>query len=204
MATAVADIYHQEKRLEKALEKKLPNFGKDQKAVKSFLDQLFIEELSPAKLNKYIFTLSVLKRMSKFDFIYACEDDIKNLVNSMEKSEKRAWTKHRYRVILKRFLHYLGKEPDWLKAGNGRSRDVLPEEIFSEDEVKRLAEAAYTNRDRAFVLSLYESGCRIGEFLPLKLKHVNFDKRGAVLRVNGKTGPRRIRIVFSVISYRNG
>jgi integrase len=125
------------------------------------------------------------------------EEDIKGLVAKIEKSDKSDWTKHGYRVILKRFLRYFGKEPSWLKAGKRTIRDILPEEVLTEDDIKGIAGTAYTARDKSFVLYLYESGCRIGEFLPLRLKHVNFDKHGAVLWVNGKTGPRRIRLVFS-------
>jgi hypothetical protein len=97
-------------------------------------------------------------------------------------------------------LRHLGKEPKWLKSSNGISSKVLPEEILSEDEIKKMGNASYTDRDRAFVLSLYESGCRIGEFLPLRFKHLNFDKHGVVIRVTGKTGSRRIRLVFSTLS----
>lgn len=41
------------------------------------------------------------------------------------------------------------------------------------------------------------AACRIGEFLPFKLKHISFDKYGTLLRVKGKTGDRRIRLVAS-------
>jgi hypothetical protein len=46
MSTAVADIHHQDKRLEKALGKRLPEFGDDREAVKEFLAQLILEGLS--------------------------------------------------------------------------------------------------------------------------------------------------------------
>jgi integrase len=45
---------------------------------------------------------------------------------------------------------------------------------------------------------LYESGCRIGEILTLRIKNVLFDENGAVLLVDGKTGQRRVRIIASV------
>jgi predicted amidophosphoribosyltransferase len=44
---------------------------------------------------------------------------------------------------------------------------------------------------------LYESGCRIGELLTLKIKNVSFDDYGAILIVSGKTGSRRVRIISS-------
>ena len=57
---------------------------------------------------------------------------------------------------------------------------MLPEELLTEEEVKRLAEAAENPRDRDFILTLYESGCRVGELISLRLKHVQFDNYGAV------------------------
>jgi ribosomal protein L40E len=60
-----------------------------------------------------------------------------------------------------------------------------------------MAEVARTPRDRALILVLYESGCRIGEMLSLKLRNVQFDDYGAVLTVSGKTGMRRVRVIAS-------
>jgi integrase len=41
-------------------------------------------------------------------------------------------------------------------------------------------------------------GVRIGEVGTLKLKNVKFDEYEAVILANGKTGPRRVRAVWSV------
>jgi integrase len=201
MSTATdVDIHYQKKRLESAFEKGFSGFGKDQDIVESFLIELKVEGLSAARINKYISILSALKKLFQDDFRHATENDIKKLVLKIESCEKSGWTKTDYKVGLKRFLRHLGKEPKWLKSSNGNSSKVLPEEILSEDEIKKMGNASYTDRDRAFVLSLYESGCRIGEFLPLRFKHLNFDKHGVVIRVTGKTGSRRIRLVFSTLS----
>jgi integrase/recombinase XerD len=61
-----------------------------------------------------------------------------------------------------------------------------------------MIENATNLRDKAFISTLYESGCRIGELLPIKLRSVVFDEYGAVLIVDGKTGMRRIRLISSV------
>ncbi len=98
-------------------------------------------------------------------------------------------------------MRWLGKGEtvDWMKIKQPKN-STLPEEVLIEDEIKRMVEAAITTRDKAFVLALYESGARIGEFLPLKLKHVNFDRHGAVFRVTGKTGDHSIRLVASALA----
>jgi integrase len=88
------------------------------------------------------------------------------------------------------------EEVKWIKPANvGRVK--LPEELLTEEEVMRMVSAADHVRDKAFILVLYESGCRIGELLTMQVKHVQFDTYGAVLHVDGKTGPRRVRIILS-------
>jgi len=67
-------------------------------------------------------------------------------------------------------------------------------EILTKDEVLSLVDACDTQRDRALIFTLYESGCRASEIVGLRVRDVVFDKYGAVLRVNGKTGERRVRI----------
>jgi integrase len=42
------------------------------------------------------------------------------------------------------------------------------------------------------------SGVRIGELLSLNIGHVQFDRYGAVVIVNGKAGMRRFRLISSV------
>ncbi len=74
---------------------------------------------------------------------------------------------------------------------------LLPEALLSIEDIKKLAGATENHRDRAFILLHYESGCRIGETLSLRIRNVAFDQHGAVLRVDGKTGPRRIRVIAS-------
>jgi integrase len=86
----------------------------------------------------------------------------------------------------------------WIKISMKLNASKLPEELLSEDEVKRMIEAADHPRDKAIIAVLYDTGTRIGEMGSLKLKHVVFDQYGAILTVSGKTGMRRVRIIFSV------
>ena len=56
-----------------------------------------------------------------------------------------------------------------------------------------MAEAAPNLRDRAFILSLYESGARIGEWLSLTVGSVSSSEYGYVVHIpHGKTGARRV------------
>lgn len=61
-----------------------------------------------------------------------------------------------------------------------------------------MIKACHNVRDKAIISVLYESSVRVGEFLGIKIKNVQFDKYGAVIVVHGKIGWKRIRLVSSV------
>lgn len=78
-------------------------------------------------------------------------------------------------------------------------KNNLPvDEIMLAEEVKGLRDAANNQRDRALVMLLWDSAARKGELLNIDIGHVQFDKYGAVVIVDGKTGNRRIRLIDSV------
>lgn len=71
-------------------------------------------------------------------------------------------------------------------------------EILTEEDVAAMIKASLTARDRALVSCLFESGARKGELLSVRIKHISFDENGVVMVLpQGKTGPRRIRLIFS-------
>jgi site-specific recombinase XerD len=144
--------------------------------------------------------VSISRKLGK-PFKGATKEDVKSFMAKLERSDYSDWTKHDQKVILRRYMRWLGKGDivGWIKIRQPKNGQ-LPREILTEEEVKKLAETAYTSRDKAFILALYESGCRIGEFLPLKLKQVQFDRYGAILFVSGKTGERRVRLVASSLA----
>jgi site-specific recombinase XerD len=167
-----------------------------------FYNQCIAEGLSVARINKYLFSLMLLAKMLKKDFNRAKKEDIVKLVAGIEKKED--WSEHtkqHYKVVIKKFYKWLNggedypKEVKWIKTTMKNNNRKLPNEILTEDEIYKLVKAADNARDKALILVLYESGCRIGELLDLKIKDISFDEYGAVLIVQGKTGSRRIRLV---------
>ena len=176
-------------------------FPEDRKDVKRFVNDLLAQGYSVSRVCKYLSLLVSIKEHLNVPFCKATTEDIKRFAAWLQRSDYKEWTKHDQKVILRKYMRWLGKGEtvEWIKVARPKN-GTLPEEVLTEEEIKAIAEAAYTTRDKAFVLALYESGARIGEFLPLKLKHVSFDQYGAVLRVTGKTGDRRIRLVASTLA----
>jgi integrase/recombinase XerD len=70
--------------------------------------------------------------------------------------------------------------------------------MLTEEEIQRLLDYANHPRDRALIAVLWETGCRAGEILTLRLKSFKENDDICCLDVDGKTGSRRIPIVASV------
>lgn len=208
------DIYGLKKRMDVIIDKMLNSsdgfFAEDKEDIRKFYSWLVAKGLSELRVMKYITHLKTLARMLGKPFKTASKEDLVGLVGQIERrADWVDWTKHDMKTILRRYYKWLygfeGQKgyPEivaWINTKIKNSSSKLPKEILTEEDVKKMAEAAYTTRDKAFVLALYESGCRIGEFLPLKIKNLEFDEYGCVLIVSGKTGDRRIRLVASALA----
>lgn len=111
---------------------------------------------------------------------------------------------HSIKIAFKTFLNWNGqKELADFKTKNPKSRK-LPEDLLLTEEIETLINACQNPRDSALIVMLYESGARKGEIFSVKLKHVAFDENGAVITLpDGKTGARRIRLVFAASYLRN-
>lgn len=156
----------------------------------------------PATLRNLIWSYMTVASIVNKPFPDATYDDIVKIVAEIENRYKSEKTKTALKSNLKMFYRWLRKtkdyppEVDWIRINHKQVSNKLPEEILTEEEIVKMANASLNPRDKALVLILYESGCRIGELLSLKIKNVQFDDYGCVLIVpKGKTGSRRVRII---------
>ncbi len=171
-----------------------------------FCDKATLEGLSQARILFYLNRFWNLARYVEKDFNRLTRKDIEELVRKVQNNGFSPQTVSDHLVVVKKFWKWLeGSDeeyPDkvkWIKPKrhlkNGRTK--LPEQLLTIADINKLVQAAANPRDKALISVLYESGCRIGELLTLRLQNVQFDQDGAILNVNGKTGPRRVRIIHS-------
>jgi integrase/ribosomal protein S27AE len=73
-----------------------------------------------------------------------------------------------------------------------------PNDLLTRDEILKLIDHAEKLRDKALIALLYDTGARPGEILNLRVKDVKLNRTHGEIYVNGKTGMRRIPIVFSI------
>ena len=141
------------------------------------------------------------------DFDRATRSDIERLMLRLQTEPLSEWTRHDYRVAIRKFYKVMeggGREyPEkvaWIRPHTIATKHSLklPEEVLTPEEVRKLIQAAEEPRERAFVAALWESGARIGEFLALRLKHVEL--RGNVVRLGLPRGERVGRYVALIES----
>ncbi|WP_342304390.1 tyrosine-type recombinase/integrase [Methanolobus sp. ZRKC5] len=201
-------IYDHEKNL-KRVEKRIreAEYSEKNKAnIFRFENYLFAKGLTTVRVLKYLSQINIISRELGIDFEDATKDDIERYVASVERSKKAAWTKKDYKQCLKRFYKWMNGDEEehpltkWISLKMQKNTKKLPEELLNQEEVMRMIEVARNSRDRAMAACWYDGGARVGESGNLKLKHVIFDQYGVVVMVgkeDGKTGMRRVRLVFS-------
>lgn len=145
--------------------------------------------------------LSLLARKVQKPWKEMTKEDMENYIFGLDHTPSAMDT---HKIYLRKFFKWLYRTEEfpeivkWIKLSKKRKRK-LPDDILTPGEIKAMIDAAGDNlRDRALVSVLYESGCRLGEIVGIKLKDVTPDQYGIVVIVHGKTGDRRVRLIDSV------
>jgi site-specific recombinase XerD len=200
------ELYNYERRIKRIEENITQNpeiSQADKELILKFRNECFANNLSLARTVRYLFCLRDMAKWLKKNFLDAKTEDIKELVGEIERMQKYSpRTKYEYRATLKKFYGWLKNEeaPEeiaWIKLNLKKHNNKLPSDLITENEVIKMINHAQNHRDRAIIMTLYESGCRVGEFLKMRIKDVSFERYGALLNVTGKTGGRRILVVTS-------
>jgi len=159
------------------------------------------QQLTHGTRSSRLSTLRQLALFVKKNFNDMTKEDLENYFSSLGELSTSTLTVKG--AFIKSFFKWLDDSDQyppnvrWINTTIKNKNRKLPSDLLIKSEIKSMAEAADNLNDRAFVLVLYESACRIGEILNLKIKDVSIDKYGCVIIVDGKTGMRRIRLIDS-------
>ena len=151
----------------------------------------------------------IARVMKKKSFDKAKKKDyVKVLATMQADKELSDITKRVRRVSLKKFVKWIKgiekkgvypEEVEWVETTRKASKELLPDDLITQEEFGKMVSAADNQRDKCFLYLLFETGCRIGEALNIQLKQIVFRKDGlALLMLNGKTGMRRIPVYACV------
>lgn len=198
---------HFNKRKLKATLKRIKSDGVASKhsldLINDFIDDCYSEGIGVARIRAYAQRLRKIASILRKDFDKADEKDIRRLAKEVELSDYSAWTKHDVKVTIKKFYKWLNGGDEFpsivkrIKTTMKHSSQKTPEDILTEDDILAMVDKSGTLRNKALIMTLYESGNRISEFLNWLVKDLTFDEYGCKIRLSGKTGARIVRIVGS-------
>lgn len=182
--------------------------------------EMVCQSIAIATRQKHLRTLLGLSRILQKDWKEITKDDVEKIVYEImlkhaDESGKETHYSYDHKKILKIFVRWMklgsrefsqvGDPPETIKVRMKRVKDkIIREDLLTEDDISRLLHVCGENsRDRALIDCHYEGGTRPGEILNILIKHVKFDEYGVNLHVDGKTGPRTVRLIKSTPTLAN-
>ena len=180
--------------------------------IKRYDREMVSQSIAIATRQKHLRTLLTLSRLLNKNWEDVRKDDIDELVFRVmdqfaDENGQETHYSYDHKKILKIFFRWykldsrefiqVGDPPETKNVRMKKVKDkIAREDLLDEaDRIKLLHACGENARDRALIDCHMEAGTRPGEILNLRIKHVTFDKHGAILQVDGKTGARTIRIV---------
>lgn len=179
----------------------------DKELIFKFRDKAYTKDLTDTRVLFYLNKLQKLSEWTDKDLKDLEREDIDKLVAKINKKYDSEWTKQGYKIAIRKFFQWLDgknwnskKYPDkveWISTTIKKNKNEDPD-ILTKEEVKKLIKTASSVRNKALISFLYESGARVGELLNIKIKDIEFDDYGAKVKLFGKTGERKVRLVGCV------
>ncbi|MDE1859712.1 MAG: tyrosine-type recombinase/integrase [Candidatus Micrarchaeota archaeon] len=198
--------------LEQKIQRKLKGMKADPKISnvnKTYLDKtlrfLYAKPLNGRTILRWLDCLDTFFTvLGKTDAALVTREQMEEVCVKINMMEYKEDTKAKIKSIIKAFYkHFWGEDiyypkvVAWIKSTVKWSNKMLPEDLLTEAEVKKMIGTARNQRDKAIIALLFDSGIRAGELLNMKVKDVDFNTEPAHIRVDGKTGPRQVPILFS-------
>lgn len=178
----------------------------NKKHLRDLVTYLQAKNSKPNTVEKYVYHYEkILKAMGGMtDILKADKPDLERAVAKINTlklvDEEKRKIKVTIKVLYKHFLgedEYYPRQVAWIRTSSSRNK-MLPQDLLSEAEVLKLIESARDIRDKAIVALLFDTGMRIGELVGLRKKDIETDSEPVHVTVGGKTGMRKIPIMFSV------
>ncbi len=204
-------VYNYENRIEKQKEMLAQECPENKNVIEKFIrDQKIKSEISLSRVYILYSQMRFISRIMKDKLQNPSDDDVKDLVERINNhkvvkgnrkpEDATDVTKRNIKATARQFFNWLNDDtpPKYLKLirTNSKLSRQKEKEIISPELHQRMIDACENVRDKAILSILYDSGVRAGELLNRKIKDLEFEDYGLILRVrSGKTGYRQVIVV---------
>jgi site-specific recombinase XerC len=183
--------------------------------IQRFLEHCQAQDLSLARRLFYLQRLTIIAAtLGETPINDACRGDLERVLSEISSRCGRngqslgAWTKRGYKITVRVFWRWLkGCEEDenpsetaWIKIKRTKDVKTLPEDLLTKDEVLKMLRVAEHPMHKALLIVGHDLAGRPNEWFTVRVKDVDFDEYSAIVRVKGKNGTRRVRLVLATPS----
>ena len=176
------------------------------KAVLEYAEYMKANGLTDRTINKNLYCLATfLKTIGSKDVLKITKEDMERSMATLERSAYSAKTKQNVKITVRAFYkHMLGEDEyfpplvRWIRTSITASKKYMPDDILTEQDIKKMLDVTGDPRDAALIAVLYDSGARVGELLNMKIKDIDLQNTPGHARLLGKTGTRIVPLIFSV------
>ena len=180
----------------------------NKKLIKDFVRDKQLIGVHNTSITPYLYSLNRLLTHTKKDLVKLNAEDLKVYFSELQTNPCETGKLYsqvsinNHKRSIKFFYRWIGKGKypecvEWIKE-NTKHRTKLPDDMITEEEIKKMISTTNNTRNQAIISVLYDSAARAAEFCGVRIKDVKFDELGAVMHVDGKTGQRNIRLINSV------
>ena len=209
------NIHRRGQWIDRFMQKRRDQFStKNLELLYDYNDDMIISSISENTRYKNLTVYGKLANLVRKDWIDVTEKDLRNLVSQImvmhgENGKETGYT-FDLKIQLKSIVRFAktgarnkpedGELPMIKFIQPKKPRDKLTrEDLPTDQEIQKILSAcANSTRDKAMLSLHAEAGTRVGELLGMKIKDFTIDQFGGIIKVDGKTGVRPIRIVRSV------
>lgn len=221
--TKRSDIYFKKEELcRRSLAKTAlwPGSPRNKELLKDYQQSLFAGGAKNVRVAKISYEIrKVCDHMKKDLDTFTSKDVEAYIAHLNQRDDISHMTKTDYKHVLKAFFRWYEDEDERLVKGNEeerlaarklykyinnlkcthKSKEVNYSEIITEeDNISIIRDGCENAQERALIAFLHETGVRVGELLGVRLRDIERKEQHAMVRVDGKTGERRVPIVQSL------
>jgi len=166
-------------------------------AVRKLINHCAAEGIGKSQQQRYIYAWKTLLKKfapNQFRIQEASKQELKDVVAQINRSSYAEPTKHKFRCAIKKLykIQNGGEHPEKVKFfsvhRNKKPTSVTREDLFTEEELKKLLSSFNNTRDRAFTYMLYESAARPKELFSCSISDFTSNEKGDFIFLKGAKG----------------
>ena len=166
-------------------------------AIRDFINHAAAEGISEVQQTRQIQCFKCILRNfapDEFRFRGATESELKQVMADLNRSSYAEATKHKIKGTVKKYYrienggHEHPEKVEFFSTSPTKTTTVSRDELFTEEERKRLFRGFSSTRDRAFAMTLYESAARPGELLEANIADFTSNGKGDFIFLEGLKG----------------